>query len=215
MSERACVIGAGVAGLTALKHCLEEGFDTVCFEKDTDVGGLWNYHDKNKDGLTSLYNSCSINTSKEMTCFSDFPIPKEFPNFMDHKHFKKYLKLYADNFGLMNCIQFETNVDKVEKFEGNRWKVKYTNIKSGKSSIEIFDFVMVCNGHLHEPNIPVFPGLDRFKGKVIHTREFKTFHGFEDKRILVIGIGNSGADVACELSRHAEHVSTAVYMKNV
>jgi cation diffusion facilitator CzcD-associated flavoprotein CzcO len=48
MSERACVIGAGVAGLTALKHCLEEGFDTVCFEKDTDVGGLWNYHDKNK-----------------------------------------------------------------------------------------------------------------------------------------------------------------------
>lgn len=207
MSKIVCVVGAGVAGLASIKHCLEEGFDVVCYEKDTDVGGLWNYHPKPKDGDPSLYNSCSINTSKEMSCFSDFPIPKEFPNFMDHKHFKKYLCMYAEKFNLRHCIKFEHSVDKIEKVgENNRWKVTSRNVVSGKCSSEMFDFVMVCNGHLHEPNMPTFPGLDRFKGKVMHTHDFKTFHGYEGKRILVVGIGNSGADVATELSRHAEHV---------
>lgn len=207
MSKRVCVVGAGVAGLTATKHALEEGFDVVCFEKDSDVGGLWNYHDNVQDGSPSLYNSCSINTSKEMTCFSDFPIPKEFPNFMDHKHFKKYLSMYCENFNLRKNIRFQTSVDKIEKADSeNRWKVSIHSVKSNKKTCEVFDYVLVCNGHLHEPNKPNLPGLDMFKGKVIHTHDYKTFRGYEDKRILVVGIGNSGADVACELSRHAQHV---------
>ena len=73
--------------------------------------------------------------------------------------------------------------------------------------LQVVDFVMVCNGHLHEPNMPKLKGLNTFKGRVLHTHDYKDFRGFEGKRILVLGIGNSGADVACELSRHAKHVS--------
>ena len=67
--------------------------------------------------------------------------------------------------------------------------------------------MLVCNGHLTEPNKPKIPGLEKFKGRVLHTHDYKDFRGFEDKRVLVVGIGNSAADVACELSRHASHVS--------
>ena len=107
MPKKCCVIGAGVSGLTGIKHCLEVGIEPVCFEKDDDIGGLWHYRDTPTDGDPGLYSSCSINTSKEMTCYSDFPIPKEFPNFMHRTHFKKYLDLYAENFGLRKYIKFK------------------------------------------------------------------------------------------------------------
>ena len=75
-------------------------------------------------------------------------------------------------------------------------------------SHKVVDFVMVCNGHLHEANLPQLKGLASFTGRVLHTHDYKDFRGFEGKKVLVVGIGNSGADVACELSRHAKHVST-------
>lgn len=93
-----CIIGAGVAGIAAIKHSLEEGLAPICFEKDSDLGGIWNYHDVPKNGDPSLYKSCCINTSKAMTCYSDFPIPKEFPNFMHHRFFKKILGFIRPKF---------------------------------------------------------------------------------------------------------------------
>ncbi|XP_062595036.1 flavin-containing monooxygenase 5-like [Saccostrea cucullata] len=210
MPKTVCVVGAGVSGLAAVKNSLDEGLEPICFEKDDDVGGLWNYHDVPKDGDPSLYNSCSINTSKEMTCYTDFPIPKEYPNFMAHKHFKSYLKLYAEHFGLMKYIRLKHTVERVEKADDfddtGEWVITTKNLSSGKVEKRKVNFVMVCNGHLHEPNIPKFQGLEKFKGRVLHTHDYKDFHGYEGKRILIIGIGNSAADVACELSRHAEHV---------
>ncbi|OWF42938.1 Dimethylaniline monooxygenase [N-oxide-forming] 2 [Mizuhopecten yessoensis] len=201
MTKTVLVIGAGVSGLAAVKHCLDEGIEPICFEKDTDIGGLWNYHNWSKDGDPSLYNSCSINTSKEMTCYSDFPIPKEFPNFMGHKHFKKYLQLYADNFNLKKYINFGHSVENVKKADDfddtGSWVTLVKNLDTGKTRKLKTDFVIVCNGHLYTRNVPTFPGLDKFKGKVMHTHDYKDFHGFEGKRILVVGIGNSGSDVAC------------------
>ncbi|KAH3851051.1 flavin-containing monooxygenase 5-like [Dreissena polymorpha] len=212
MSQKTCcVIGAGVAGLAATKHCLEEGIIPVCYEKDIDIGGLWLYHnEKSKDTDPSLYNSCSINTSKEMTCFSDFPIPRDFPNFMHHTHFRRYLDLYTENFQLRKYIKLQTKVEKVEKAENfeetGQWVVTVQDLRTNKQTKTKFDFVMVCNGHLTEPLRPELPGLRDFKGKVIHTHDYKDFRGFEGKNILVVGMGNSAADVACELSRHAKHV---------
>ncbi|XP_069133491.1 dimethylaniline monooxygenase [N-oxide-forming] 2-like [Argopecten irradians] len=210
MTKTVLVVGAGVSGLAAVKHCLDEGMEPICFEKDTDVGGLWNYHDWSKEGDPSLYNSCSINTSKEMTCYSDFPIPKEFPNFMGHRHFKKYLELYAEHFNLRKYIKFSHSVENIKKAddfdETGNWMTLVKNLETGKFQNLKTNFVIVCNGHLHVPNVPTFPGLKKFKGKVMHTHDYKDFRGFEGKRILVMGIGNSGSDVACELSRHAEHV---------
>ena len=120
MPKKCCIIGAGVAGLTSIKHCLEVDIEPTCFEKDEDIGGLWNYHDEAKDGFPSLYKSCRINTSKEMTCFSDFPIPKEFPNFMHHTDFKRYLDMYADWFKLRKYTKFKVCKDSLLSIDNLR-----------------------------------------------------------------------------------------------
>ena len=127
------------------------------------------------------------------------------------------------NFPLDTCLKFlcycsiinphilqtvVTKVQKADNFEENgQWIVTTKGLSDQKEIREKYDFVLVCNGHLTEPNTPHVPGLEKFQGKVLHTHDYKDFRGFEDKRILVIGIGNSAADVACELSRHASHVS--------
>ena len=84
--------------------------------------------------------------------------------------------------------------------------------KSDNISQQTFDAVLVCTGHHAEPNIPTFAGLEQFKGKVIHTLDYKDYHGYDDKRVVVVGIGNSGGDVAVELSRMASQVGNNMLM---
>lgn len=85
-----------------------------------------------------------------------------------------------------------------------RWEV--TTKTSDEEKVRVFDAVLVCTGHHAEKNVPNFPGLEKFKGKVTHTHDYKDFHGYEDKNVLIIGIGNSGGDVATELSRISSQV---------
>ena len=106
MSKRCCVIGAGVSGLTSIKHLLEVGIEPVCFDKDDDIGGIWEDPETRRDD-PGMYSCCIMNTSKEMSCFSDFPVPKEFPNFMRRHEWKKYLDMYADHFGLRQYIRLK------------------------------------------------------------------------------------------------------------
>ena len=93
--KRVAIIGAGCSGLAAIKCCLDEGIEPVCFERENDVGGLWNYFDNPKIGKGSVYRSCVIDTSKEMMAFSDFPPPAEFPTLMPHIYVLKYFRLYG------------------------------------------------------------------------------------------------------------------------
>ena len=116
--KRVAIIGAGASGLPAIKSVLEEDMIPVCFERTDDIGGLWNYTPKiREDGQSSVMKSTVINTSKEMMCYSDFPIPKDYPNFMHNSKVLEYFRLYAKEFGLMEHIQFNTEVQKVEKSE--------------------------------------------------------------------------------------------------
>jgi dimethylaniline monooxygenase (N-oxide forming) len=85
------IIGAGASGMTATKACLEEGFDVVVYEKTNFTGGLWRYHDEDIDGIGSVMESTITNSSKEMSAFSDFPPPPEFPN---HLHNTKMVNKF-------------------------------------------------------------------------------------------------------------------------
>ncbi|KIH48515.1 hypothetical protein ANCDUO_21416 [Ancylostoma duodenale] len=88
---RVCVVGAGVSGLPAIKACLEEGVDVVCYEKSADLGGLWNYRPGQKNIGGTVMATTVVNTSKEMMAYSDFPPPEDWPNFMHHsKVFEKH-----------------------------------------------------------------------------------------------------------------------------
>ncbi|KAK3087078.1 hypothetical protein FSP39_001367 [Pinctada imbricata] len=221
--KRVAVIGAGASGLTAIKCCLDEGLEPVCFERTDHIGedsgyrhiymapcGLWYYTESAVDGQACVMKSTVINTSKEMMCYSDFPIPKEYPIFMHNSYVLKYFNLYCNNFGLKKYIQFKTEVVSLRKrpdfASSGQWDIQIRNRDSGEKQDLVFDAVMICTGHHAEKNMPTFPGLDKFKGKVIHSHDYKDSRGYEDKRIVVVGIGNSGGDAAVELSRVASQV---------
>ncbi|XP_067138879.1 dimethylaniline monooxygenase [N-oxide-forming] 2-like [Centruroides vittatus] len=200
------VIGAGVSGLTSIKSCLEEGLDVTCYEKSENYGGLWRYRD---EGVSVAKNTV-MNTSKDIGAFSDFPPPKEFPQYMPHQTMIKYLEMYAEKFQLNSKIHHNHEVLEIKKEvdyeETGRWKLRVMNKNTKEIFEKSFDGVMICTGHHDFPHIPPFPGLENFKGHVVHTRNYKSAEGCEDKPVLIIGIGNSGADAAVDMSETAKIV---------
>ena len=115
------IIGCGVAGLTSIKACLDAGLQPTCFEQQPWLGGLWNYKgdeqvQTDNIGPTASVHNCTItNTCKLTTCFSDFPFPLDFPNFMSHRYVQEYLEMYARRFDLAKYVRFNTVVVKLEK----------------------------------------------------------------------------------------------------
>ncbi|XP_026709871.1 dimethylaniline monooxygenase [N-oxide-forming] 4-like isoform X1 [Athene cunicularia] len=211
MVQRVAVIGAGVGGLASVKCCLDEGLEPTCFERSEDIGGLWRYTESRDGGRVSVYRSVITNTSKEMSCFSDFPCPEDFPNFLPHSLLLEYFQMYAQHFDLLRHIRFKTTALSVRKrpdfATSGQWEV--VTETSGIQESHIFDAVMVCTGHYQEPYLPLasFPGIDtRFKGQYLHSREYKDVEAFRGKRVLVVGIGNTGGDLSVELSRVAAKV---------
>lgn len=208
--KRILVIGAGVSGLTAIKACKEENFSVVCYEKTGEFGGLWRYHDNELDGLPSVMKGTISNTSKEMSAFSDFPPSVDFPTYMHHAGILKYLEMYAEHFDLLGLITYYQEVVEVIPDEDygatGKWLVKVKDISSNECREEIFDGIIACVGHHNYAYTPSYPNMDMFPGKIMHSHGYKTFTGMEDKTVLVIGAGNSGCDIATELSNVAKKV---------
>ncbi|XP_054156728.1 flavin-containing monooxygenase 5-like [Oppia nitens] len=205
------IIGAGCAGATACKACLEEGYDVVVYEKTGHTGGLWRYHEDDVDGVASVAKSTIINTSKEMQSYSDYPPPADFPNYMHNTKMVKYFDGYNQTFGFNRYVRFRHDVLKVEPNDDyestGRWKITARdNNKNndgngdGQESTEVFDGVMVCTGHHVRPLVPTFRDQHLFKGRISHTHSYKTSEGYTDKRVVVVGIGNSGGDAAVEVA---------------
>ncbi|KAK1795862.1 hypothetical protein P4O66_008973 [Electrophorus voltai] len=211
MARRVAVIGAGSSGLACIKCCLDEGLEPVCFESSDDIGGLWRFKENPDPDRASIYHSVIINTSKEMMCYSDFPIPAHFPNYMHNTYIMDYFRLYAERFQLMRYVRLQTKVlhiiPKSDFTQSGQWDIEMED-GDGKKEKHVFDAVLVCTGHHCHPNLPLkdFPGIDTFKGKYFHSRDYKTPEEWRHKRAVVIGIGNSGSDIAVELSRMTKQV---------
>ncbi|XP_053324724.1 flavin-containing monooxygenase 5-like [Spea bombifrons] len=210
MVKKVAVIGAGSSGLPAIKCCLDEGLEPTCFERTDDLGGLWRFKDVSEDGRASIYNSVIINTSKEMMCYSDYLIPDDYPNYMHNSKVLQYFRLYAEHFQLIKYIQFKTTVVSIKKSPDfattGQWEV--ITECNGQKKKDIFDAILVCTGHHSVPNLPLnsFPGLEIFKGQYFHSRDYKTPEAFKGKKVMVIGIGNTGVDLVVELSAVAKQV---------
>ncbi|XP_003824701.1 dimethylaniline monooxygenase [N-oxide-forming] 4 isoform X1 [Pan paniscus] len=210
MAKKVAVIGAGVSGLSSIKCCVDEDLEPTCFERSDDIGGLWKFTESSKDGMTRVYKSLVTNVCKEMSCYSDFPFHEDYPNFMNHEKFWDYLQEFAEHFDLLKYIQFKTTVCSITKrpdfSETGQWDV--VTETEGKQNRAVFDAVMVCTGHFLNPHLPLeaFPGIHKFKGQILHSQEYKIPEGFQGKRVLVIGLGNTGGDIAVELSRTAAQV---------
>ncbi|KAM9620292.1 flavin-containing monooxygenase 5-like isoform 2-T2 [Morphnus guianensis] len=210
MAKKVAIIGGGSSGLCAIKACLQEGLEPICFERTGDIGGLWRFEERPEEGRASIYRSVIINTSKEMMCFSDFPIPEDFPNYMHNSKIMEYFRMYAQRFDLLRHIRFRTSVCRVSKRPDfaatGQWDV--VTESEGKQEAAVFDGVLVCTGHHTEAHLPLstFPGIEKFKGCYLHSRDYKDARDFTDKRVVVIGIGNSGSDLAVEISQTANQV---------
>ncbi|KAF3691142.1 Dimethylaniline monooxygenase [N-oxide-forming] 5 [Channa argus] len=211
MVHTVAVIGAGPSGLTSIKACLDEGMVPTCFESSDDMGGLWKFKEVSEPNRASIYRSLTINIWKEMMCYSDFPIPADYPNYMHHSKILKYFRMYAEHFKLLQHIRFQTSVKRVRQrpdfSRTGQWEVVTEN-KDGQEERHVFDAVICCSGHFNYPNLPLkdFPGIETFEGKYFHSWDYKGPEDMYGKRVVVIGIGNSGGDIAVEGSRVAEQV---------
>ncbi|MFM8347343.1 MAG: flavin-containing monooxygenase [Bacteroidota bacterium] len=199
-SKRVCVIGAGPSGITAAKNLLDEGHEVVVFEAGTEVGGNWVFSES--PGHSSVFETTHIISSRTLSQYEDYPMPDHYPDYPSHRQLAEYFQSYARHFNLYPHIRFRSRVESCEPLEGGSWMVR-VNGESGTTD-ETFDAIAVCNGHHWNPRMPHYPGT--FSGTFIHSREVKRFSAFRDKRVLVIGGGNSACDVAVECSRVAASV---------
>ncbi|UPK97593.1 hypothetical protein LCI18_008528 [Fusarium solani-melongenae] len=198
-SPRVAVIGLGVLGLVAVKNLTEEGFDVTGFDRNSYVGGLWHYTDEDK---TSVLPTTIINISKERGCFTDFPFPDDTPSHCTAGHVQKYLEDYVEHFSLTSRLRLSTIVNGVHRDdEQDRWIV---NVEG--SGPEYFDKVIIASGINSRPHVPKLEGLEQFEGEVLHSRAFKRPELFKGKKVVVVGMGNTGADTAAALCGHADKV---------
>jgi dimethylaniline monooxygenase (N-oxide forming) len=194
-----CIIGAGSSGIAVAKALKDRGLAFDCFEKGSDIGGMWRY--ENDNGLSSAYQCLHIDTSRQNLGYSDFPIAGDQPDYLSHAAFLRHLETYADRFGIRHLVTFRTSVDEVAPDGAGGWTVR---LDTGE--VRRYAHVIVANGHLWDPRLPDFPGA--FTGEQIHSHHYRTAAPFEDRDVLVVGLGNSAVDIACDLSRRAR--STAI-----
>lgn len=174
-SINVAVIGAGAAGLVAARELRREGHKVVVLEKSNRIGGTWVYTprvesdqlgvDPNRAVIhTSLYSSLRTNLPREVMGFTDYPFtarddgsgdPRRFPG---HAEVLRYLEEFVSEFGIDEMVRFESEVVNVGLMENNKWKVK-SKLRNGDGDCdEIYDAVVVCNGHYTEPRIAEIPG---------------------------------------------------------
>lgn len=192
-SERIAVIGAGAAGLCAAKHLLGAGCDVVVFEKGSRIGGLWVY--QNDNGRSPAYRSLHINSEARVTGYRDFPVPREAGLFPSHHQIRAYLEAYADHFGIRPHIRFKSEVAEVSP-AADAGRRKWRVVLAGGTEEE-FDRVVVANGHQAAPMHPPFAG--DFGGEYLHSLNYRTPEPFADRKVLVVGTGNSGLDIAADI----------------
>jgi cation diffusion facilitator CzcD-associated flavoprotein CzcO len=193
--RRVAVIGAGACGIAAAKALADAGLPFQCFEKSDRVGGNWVF--KNKNGQSSAYRSLHINTSRERMQFRDFPMPADYPDYPRHDLIARYFESYASAFDLHRHIRFETSVERAEPRAQGGFQLTL-----GSGETEEFDALVVANGHHWDPAWPAPSIPGEFSGLELHSHSYidpDEPHALRGKRVIVVGMGNSAMDIACEL----------------
>lgn len=187
------IIGAGPAGLTtggALKHV---GLSPILLDKDTVVGGTWQRR----------YDRLHLHSVRRFSGLAHDPLPRSLPAYIPKDQFVEYLQNYAKKFNL--DIKGGCSVKKIRVTLNNQWEVE-TDGDIWQSKV-----VIVATGHYGKPYIPDWPGKADFQGKLIHSIDYKTGRDFASQRVLVIGSGNSGSEIACDLAEQgAGYVANSI-----
>lgn len=195
------LIGAGPMGLCTARRLKQYNIPFIGFEIHADVGGLWDI-----DSPTStMYQSAHLISSKTMTEFREFPMDPGIPTYPRHDQMKEYFQAYAREFNLYENYQFQTKVLKAEPVS-DHWQLQVEDM-AGRRSIDVRG-LLIANGTLHKPKQITLPG--QFSGERLHSADYKTADIFKNKRVLIIGCGNSGCDIAVDAIHQASRVDIAI-----
>lgn len=202
---RFALIGAGPSGLAAAKTLLEQDIPFQGFELHSDVGGLWDI----EGPRSTMYETAHLISSKRMTEFTDFPMEDGVAEYPSHRELKRYFHAFADRFDLRRHFRFNAEVVRAEPLgaSGEGWRVTWRDGK-GNETEEIFAGLIVANGTLSEPNLPRFDG--EFTGELIHSAAYRSPRQLAGKKVLIVGAGNSGCDIAVDAVHHAESCDISV-----
>lgn len=185
----AIIVGAGPAGLVIAKQLKQKGVNFTIIERNDLVGGIWNINAPN----TPMYDSAHFISSKTLSGFPGYPMPDHYPDYPSHKQIFEYIQSYAKHYGLLEHVQFNANVLKAEQVEDDNWVVELEN-----GEVLTSHYLVCANGVTWNPNTVTWPG--EFNGEVRHSLTYKSTEEFKGKRVLVVGAGNSGVDIACDAS---------------
>lgn len=195
------LIGAGPMGLCTARRLRQAGIPFTGFEIHSDVGGLWDIHSP----TSTMYRSAHLISSRTMTEFTEFPMPPDTPDYPSHHLMKAYFRAYARQFDLYRHFRFRSRVIMAEP-RGSDWQVTVED-PDGRHTITAAG-LLIANGTLHTPKRISLPG--EFTGLRLHSAAYKSPEIFNDRKVLVIGCGNSACDIAVDAVHRADRVDMVV-----
>ncbi|SDG82459.1 flavin-containing monooxygenase [Klenkia brasiliensis] len=193
-AQRVCVIGAGAAGLEAVRVFRDAGHDVVAYERGDRAGGHWH----------TDYEALHLITPRDVSCFDGVPMPATYPLFPSREQVVAYLDAFAADHGLLDHVRFGTEVTAVTSPDDG---VSGWDVTAGGTT-ERFDAVVVANGHHWDPKLPAV--AEGFTGRSLHSSQYRSVADVEGHRVLVVGAGNSGCDLAVDAANARLDVSIAM-----
>ncbi|MFK5979932.1 MAG: NAD(P)/FAD-dependent oxidoreductase [Rhizobiaceae bacterium] len=208
--KKVAVIGGGVSGLAAAKAFDERGHTVHGFERSHDFGGVWE--------LSRSYPGVQTQSPKDLYCYTDHPMPDDYPEWPKGPQVHAYLRSYAEKHKLQRLFQLNTEILSMERRKDGApgWTLKLE--AAGNTWDEDFDFVSICTGQFSEKNIITHPGQDEFVnegGQVMHSSEYTDPATVKGKRVVVLGGSKSATDIAVNAAENGAASVKMVYLEKV
>lgn len=227
MSKRVAIIGAGPCGLAQLRafqSAKEAGADipeVVCYEAQSEWGGLWNYSWRtgtDESGFPnhgSMYRYLWSNGPKEGLEFADYSFEEHFgkqiASYPPREVLFDYIQGRVKKAGVKDWIRFNNRVRDVRETADGKFEVTARDTVADAETREIYDYVVVANGHFSTPNVPYYPGFESFKGRVLHAHDFRDALEFEGQDLLILGTSYSAEDIGSQCWKYGAKSITVAH----
>lgn len=206
--EKYAVIGAGPCGVAMIRCLAKMDIPFQAFEYHSEVGGIWN----TENPLSTVYDSAHLISSKGMTQYDEFPFENKVADFPHNKILKNYFIGFAEHFNLKKFIRFNSAITKVDRNDDGTWTIDYKDVKTNETYSEKYKGVLLATGLFNKgnENTPKWPGVETFSGELVHAANYRSNDLFANKRVLIVGCGNSAADIAIDAVHRAKTVDMSV-----